>query len=182
MLTYKTTLACAFALIGSVSAGLLPTNNVVSDIVSSVAASEVVPTDVVPAIISSVSAQAQKSAPTDVISAIVSSVSAEDPIPTDVVSAVVNSAISSGGKPFPTDVFPAFTQLTQLSCMFGGSLSVSLKPGFGLPVTVSPASNGVEVPVARKLKLYLGSLRLLADRYNLSRICICSIAHYVVGS
>lgn len=140
MLYYGATLACAFALAGSVSAIVIPIGPI-SSLVDSVAIPDSTPTNVVSALVSSVSAKVQDSTPSGIVSEILSSVSAQDPTPTGVLSAIVSSVVSSG-KPFPTDVFPAFTQLTGLSCKYGS-------------ITVSPANSGVEIPVTSKIISYL---------------------------
>lgn len=135
MRSYSSTFACALALVSSVTAQGLSVD-VVSDLTGSITSLDSLPTGVVASVDPSV------------VPSVVDSTTSEDSIPTD-VSAIVSSVSSatSGNSlptgavsPFPTDILPDFPQLTQLSCSYGS-------------IVISPATNGVEVPIARKINL-----------------------------
>lgn len=153
MLTCKTSLACAFALISSVSAGLIPAGIVGGDSLAQVVAPAAAilavgsdtgscATGLVPVASGSNPLSASPGAIGGLTTAaagnIVAAGSAVGGVVGGTVAVVggVVAVVASDGISALTDLFPGFTDSIVLSCVFKD-------------IIVSPASNGIEVPVDR---------------------------------
>lgn len=156
MLTCKTTLVCAFALISSVSAGLIPvalpvvnplTQASVPDVlalVSGTGDSASCPPGFVP---TAPGSGGLLTGPTGLGSGVASTITdgiASGGVVKD-AAAIVDGVVATVGSAASdaisvlTDSFPGFTDSLVLSCVYGDTI-------------VSPATNGIEVPIARKFQ------------------------------
>lgn len=149
MLTCKTTLACAFALISSVSAGLIPVLALPVDSLGQTSVPVVAaltsgggascPPGFVPAVPGPDALLTGPTALGGIASAAtggLASTTAVNGVATVVGSAVaVVGSSASDGISILTNLLPGLTNSLVLSCVYGDT-------------TVCPSSNGIEVPVA----------------------------------
>lgn len=157
MLTCKTTLVCAFALISSVSAGLIPAIALPVDplaqtsvpgvlaLVSGTGDSGSCPPGFVPAAPGSSTLLTNPAGLGSGIASAITGGIASATVIKDAAAIVGNVVATVGSSASDvisvlTDSFPGFTNSLVLSCIYGD-------------IIVSPASNGIEVPVARKFPL-----------------------------
>lgn len=150
MLTCKTTLVCAFALISSVSAGLIPVLALPVDPLGQTSVPVVAaltgggggascPPGFVPAVPGPDALLTGPTALGGLASAATGGLASTTPV-NGVVTVVGNTVAvvgssTSDGISILTNLLPGFTNSIVLSCVYGGT-------------TVCPSSNGIEVPVA----------------------------------